>query len=277
MARRAVFLDVDGTYVNSHGLVPESARQAVIRARANGHLVYLCTGRSMAGLSAVLEAGFDGVIASAGRYVEVGGAVLVHRSVPVEDVREVVEFFDARGVEYYLEANSGYYGSRGVKPLLRELVFGGVTDAAVLAALEKGVGGIFDSFVTGADPLRTDINTIVFIDSPVPHDEVAAIFGDRLTVDPSSVRAFGPRSGEISVPGLDKATAIELLIRHVGVAWEDTVGYGDGHNDLEMIRYVRTGVAMGNAHPDVTAAADAVTGDPDDDGIHTSFAALGLI
>jgi hydroxymethylpyrimidine pyrophosphatase-like HAD family hydrolase len=231
----------------------------------------------MIGLREVLEAGFDGVIASAGRYIEIDGRVLLHRAVPVDDVRDVVGYFDARGVEYYLEANSGYYGSPNIKTRLRELVFGGITDEAVLAALEKGVGRLLDTFVTGADPLRADINTIVYIDAPVPFEVIRAEFGARLDVAPSSVRVFGPNAGEISAPGMHKASAIALLIEHLGVPWDDTIAYGDGVNDLEMIAYVHTGVAMGNAHPDVTAMAKAVTGAPDDDGIHDGFRALGLI
>jgi hydroxymethylpyrimidine pyrophosphatase-like HAD family hydrolase len=179
-------------------------------------------------------------------------------------------------VEYYLEANSGYYGSRNIKTRLREIAFAGVTDPTVLAQLEKGLGALFDSFAVGGDLLREDINTIVFIHSEVPLASVQAEFGGRLDVKPSSVTAFGPTAGEISAPGMHKAAAIQLLIEHVGVPWEATVAYGDGVNDLEMIEYVHTGVAMGNAHPDVRAVADAVTGDPDGHGILTSFAALGL-
>ncbi|SDX67312.1 haloacid dehalogenase-like hydrolase [Geodermatophilus africanus] len=66
MGRKAVFLDVDGTFVNDRGVVPPSARKAVVAARANGHEVFLCTGLSMAELRGeIVEPGFDGVIASA--------------------------------------------------------------------------------------------------------------------------------------------------------------------------------------------------------------------
>jgi hydroxymethylpyrimidine pyrophosphatase-like HAD family hydrolase len=81
----------------------------------------------------------------------------------------------------------------------------------------------------------------------------------------------------MSIPGIHKATAIELLLAHAGRAREDTVAYGDGFNDLEMIEFVGTGLAMGGALPQIVAAADGVTGRPDEDGIRTSFAALGLI
>lgn len=278
MGRKAVFLDVDGTYVNDRGVVPESARRAVVAARANGHQVFLCTGRAVAELwDHIVEAGFDGLIASAGGYVELDGQVLLHRSLSEDDVRHVVEFFDSHGVEYYLEANSGLYGSRNSKSRLRELVFAGVSDEGVLAELEKGLGPFIDSLIDDQDLVRADINKVSFLDSDVPLERVQAEFAGRLHAIPTTVPMFGPNSGEMSIPGIHKATAIELLLEHADIAREDTLAYGDGLNDLEMIEYVHTGIAMSNAHPILKAAADGVTGDPDSDGIYASFIALGLI
>lgn len=278
MGRKAVFLDVDGTYVNDRGVVPESAHRAVVAARANGHQVFLCTGRAVAELwDHIMEAGFDGVIASAGGYVELDGQVLLHRSISEDDVRHVVEFFDTHGVEYYLEANSGLYGSRHSKARLRELVFAGVSDEGLLAELEKGLGPFIDSLIIDQDLVRADINKVSFLDSDLPLERVQAEFAGELHVIPTTVPMFGPNSGEMSIPGIHKATAIELLLEHAGIAREDTLAYGDGLNDLEMIEYVQTGIAMSNAHPILKAAADGVTSDADADGIYASFTALGLI
>lgn len=278
LGRKAVFLDIDGTLVNARGLVPPTAREAVIQARANGHLVFLCTGRSLSELwDEIMEAGFDGVIAAAGGYVEYHGEVLLHRTVPVEDVRHVVEFFDRHGVSYFLESNSGLYGSRHAPERLRELIFGGVTDESILAELEKGLGGFIDSVIVGADPVRDDINKVSFLDSDLPIDSIRAEFAGTFEVIHATVPMFGPNSGEMSIPGIHKATAIELLIEHAGIAHEDTIAYGDGLNDLEMLRYVKIGVAMGNAHPTVLDVADLVTDDVDADGILLGFQRLGLI
>ena len=54
MTRKAVFVDVDGTLIDDYGQVPESAARAVREARTNGHLVFLCTGRSMVELTAFI-------------------------------------------------------------------------------------------------------------------------------------------------------------------------------------------------------------------------------
>lgn len=278
MARKAVFLDVDGTYVNDRGVVPASARRAVVAARANGHQVFLCTGRAVSELwDHILDAGFDGFITSAGGYVELDGEVLLHRSIPVDDVRRVVEFFGTHGVEYFLEANSGLYGSRNARARVRALLYGGASDPAELAELEQGLGPFIDTLIDDQDLVRADINKIFILDSDLSLERVRAEFAGTFHVIPATSEMFGPNSGEMSIPGVHKATGIALLLARLGIAREDAVAFGDGHNDLEMIEFVGTGIAMGNALPSIKAAAACVTGEPDEDGIARSFAALGLI
>lgn len=58
---------------------------------------------------------------------------------------------------------------------------------------------------------------------------------------------------------------------------KDTIGVGDGPNDMEMLRTVAVSVAMGNASEDLKALADVVTDDVGEDGIKNAFRKLGLI
>ena len=169
MAGKAIFLDLDGTYADRTGNVPESAREAVIAARANGHRVLLCTGRSLALLSEdVLAAGFDGLITSAGGYALVDGQPLVERSVPLEDLDRVITFLDERDLDFYLEGNTGLYATPRSRDRIRELVFAGVTDPNVIAQLEKGVGWLIDMCIVDQDLHRPDINTINILASDTP-------------------------------------------------------------------------------------------------------------
>jgi hydroxymethylpyrimidine pyrophosphatase-like HAD family hydrolase len=131
--------------------------------------------------------------------------------------------------------------------------------------------------VVGADTNRTDINKVFFLDSDTSLEAIRAEFEGTFDVIPATVPMLGPNSGELSLAGVHKAAGIQVLIEHLGIAHEDTLAYGDGLNDLEMLAYVHTGIAMGNAHPQAKAAADDLTGSPDQHGIHTSFTKYGLI
>lgn len=277
MTRRAVFVDVDGTLLNDRGLVPDTARAAVRAARANGHLVFLCTGRSLPELwDEILDIGFDGVIAAAGGYIAVEGQVLAHRTVPVEEVRRVVDWFDAQGISYFLEANSGLYGSPGIRAEMRARLYGDVTDENVLAEMERGFAPFLDHLLVGREMVREDINKISFLGSDVPFEVIAAEFGDTFDVIRATVPQFEPNSGELSLAGVHKAGAIETVLDHLGIPRSDTIAFGDGHNDLEMLAFVEVGVAMGNAPAAVRAVADDITGSPDEDGLLAGFTKYGL-
>lgn len=72
---------------------------------------------------------------------------------------------------------------------------------------------------------------------------------------------------EIVPAGISKATGVDEIARPLAIAREEVVAFGDMPNDLPMLRWAGHGVAMGNAHPDVQAAADEVTAANNDDGV----------
>ena len=273
---RAVFVDVDGTLVDHTGRVPGSAREAVAAARVNGHKVMLCTGRSLSSIWAELyDIGWDGIIGAAGGYVEVDGQVLVHRHVAVEQVRHVVEFLSMHGVEFVLESNSGMYGSPGSPRRMREQMLWSVKDPDVRAELLRGVAAFLNRIELDGDLLRADINKVLFLGgSDLSLEDIRAEFSEHFDLVPASVAGFG---GEMSVRGVHKASGIEAALAHLGIDRADSVAFGDGFNDLEMLAYVGTGVAMGGSPPEVQAVADCVTAAPDQHGIREGFRALGLI
>ena len=102
---------------------------------------------------------------------------------------------------------AGLYGSHRARERLRELIFGGVTDEDILAELEKGLGGFIDSVIVDPDPVRDDINKVSFLDSLLPIEEIRAEFEGAWHVIHATVPMFGPNSGELSIPGIHKATA----------------------------------------------------------------------
>ena len=64
-----------------------------------------------------------------------------------------------------------------------------------------------------------------------------------------------------------KASGMEAICRHYGIRQEDTIAFGDGGNDIDMLQWAGIGIAMGNADDTVKQAADMVTTSVDDEGI----------
>ncbi|MCM3031002.1 Cof-type HAD-IIB family hydrolase [Niallia sp. MER 6] len=277
--QKIIFMDIDGTLVNDHGIIPDSAKQAVRQARENGHLVFICTGRSKAELfPEILEVGFDGIIGAAGGYIEIDEEVLLHERVSTEDVEHLVAYFDEHGIDYYLESNGGLFASKNCKAHIRKIIDNFLMENPhAREEVEKGLQPFHDCLIEGENPIRDDINKISFLGSDVPISEISREFESKFTVISSTVPIFGENSGELSVPGIHKATAIEILINHLKIDKQNTFAYGDGLNDLEMLEYVQYGIAMGNAKEPVKLAADDITDTHDEHGIYNSFKKYGLL
>ncbi|MGQ3478080.1 Cof-type HAD-IIB family hydrolase [Paenibacillus sp. TY11] len=281
MNKKIIFLDIDGTLVDDDGMIPESAKAACIEARKNGHLIYLCTGRSKAEIyDFIMEVGFDGIIGAGGGFVEIEGEMLYHHKVSDEDVKHMVDYFDEHDLDFYLESNGGLFASKNFLPHVERLIYGDVDNDPVAREKKEHRPHPFITGLTiGEDNLyRSDVNKACFLENKnVPFEQIKKEFAGKFEVIQCTVSAFGQDSGELMVPGIHKAVAIEKLIQHLGISREDTIGIGDGMNDAEMIEYCELGIAMGNAKPGLKAMADEITDAVDEDGLFHSFKKHGLI
>ena len=80
LMKKLLFFDIDGTLVDfGASTMSPSTSDALIRAKQNGHMIFLCTGRSYNQIYPSLKTfDFDGVVAAAGGYVTVGNDVIAH-------------------------------------------------------------------------------------------------------------------------------------------------------------------------------------------------------
>lgn len=281
MEKKIIFLDVDGTLVGDDGHIPHSAKEACVQARKNGHLVYLCTGRSKAEIyDFILETGFDGIIGAGGGFVEIDNDMLFHKKVSEEDVKHMVDYFHQYEIPFYLESNGGLYASENLLSGLQQCIHENTgDDPALREKMEEHSKHFVNSLVVGEKNLyRNDVNKACFLESKsVPFAQIKKEFEEKFGVIQCTVPLFGKDSGELTVPNVHKAMAIETLIHHLGISKEQTIGIGDGMNDAEMLEFCAVGIAMGNAKADLKKIADDITDSVDNDGIYNSFKKYQLI
>ena len=278
MEQHIIFLDVDGTLCNEHGVVPPSAIKAIQQARENGHLVYLCTGRAKAELyDFILDIGFDGMILSSGAYIIIDDVVLLDKHLRKEEVIDIIEFFDSHDIHYYLESNHGLYASEGALNVLHSFVDSLLKDTpSKKEQIMQGMG----SFVKNMKPLNEstleDINKISILSNSYGFENLIKKY-PQYDMIPNTVAEFGENSGELSIPGITKGSAIQLVLEHLKFDIKNTFGYGDSYNDYEMMAVVAHGIAMGNATPSLKEIADDVTDTHNNDGLYKSFKKYKLI
>ena len=273
-------MDIDGTLTNDNGVIPESAALAVRKARENGHLVFICTGRSRNIIFPdILEVGFDGIIGAAGGYIEIGDNILFHEQIKKENIQQLVKFFDTHEIDFLLESNQGTFSSKNAKQRMLSVIERHLLDKPDFKeAIEKGFMPFYEMLIEGEGLIREDINKIVFFGSDdFPFERIAQEFESTFTIIPNTVSAFRKNGGELSILGINKSTAIMKVIEHFNISKEHTFAYGDSLNDLEMLEFVHHGIAMGNAHESVKKVADEVTDSHDENGIYNSFKKYGLI
>ncbi|MHA7306501.1 HAD-IIB family hydrolase [Arthrobacter sp. TMN-49] len=270
----AIFLDVDGTYAD-FGIVPAAHVAAVRAAREGGHMVLLCTGRPVSMLpESILAAGFDGLVASAGAYVEVAGEVLLDRRFPADLAARTVAVLDAHKAVYVLEAQESIHVAPAREERLRTIIESHFKRSPDGQA--KGSSAILGSLSAWSASSPAFAKVSVF-EAPVDMGIIADEIGPDIAVVANSIASEGTHAGELYQRGISKADGVAAAIDRLGIAREDTIAFGDGQNDLEMIAYAGIGVAIEGSSPQLLALADRTAPPPNREGIAGSFAELGLI
>ncbi len=276
MSGKILFIDVDGTLVDYSGRLPESAVRAVREARANGHRVYISTGRSKAEVyQNIWDIGLDGMIGGNGSYVEDHGQVVLHRLITPEQCRRIVDWLHGRGLEFYLESNNGLFASEHFEeksgPAMRE--YQSRKGAKTILSVREA----FPDMIFGGELYRDDLNKVSYLlGSYQDFLDTREQFPD---LENNTWGGAGETAlfGDLGVKNITKAEAIRALLDHLGAKVENTIAFGDAKIDIPMLEYCHTGVAMGNGGEEIRAMADYVTDGVEEDGLWKAFVHLGLV
>lgn len=283
MSKKIIFFDVDGTLVDvrpAREYIPESTIKAVKKAREKGNYCFLCTGRSLAEIYPhILDVGFDGIIGAGGGFVTIGNEMLYHHKVSDEDVHRVVDFFEENDYDYYLESNGGLFASENLISRLEKIIYGDLeNDENARIKKASQPSHFITSLIEGESMYRQDVNKICFLENKnIPFQTIIDLFSHSFNVIHCTVPSFGDDSGELSVAGVNKASAIETLIQYLNIPQENTFAFGDGMNDVDMLQYCHVGIAVGNAKEGLKAIADDICDDIAKDGIYKAMKKYQLI
>jgi Cof subfamily protein (haloacid dehalogenase superfamily) len=259
---RIVALDIDGTLLKwvegsgtTHEEIAPRVYDAVHRALDSGAHVVLASGRSPHGMTRVADL-LDLHGGERDRlWVVASNGAVVFRYPPMEVVHE--ETFDARpAVRAVLEHHPNALVAveeRGVGYRVnRHFPDGELTGEMTITEVEEIVAGPVSRVII-RDPEAT-------VDDFVALAEKLGLHGINYVVGWTAWMDLAP-------VGVSKASGLERVAGELGVGPEHTLAIGDGRNDIEMLRWVHRGVAMGQAIDEVRAAAHDVTESVYDDGV----------
>ncbi|MBQ6334587.1 MAG: Cof-type HAD-IIB family hydrolase [Erysipelotrichaceae bacterium] len=275
-----IFTDVDGTLYDYDLKLPQSAVKAIKKLRENGHRVYMVTGRSKAeNKKEVWDIGFDGMIGGNGSYVEDDGEVLMHQRISYDQCKRIVDWCHERNIDFYEEANEGLFASEhfvenAKEPLkLYSLGKGKTKEEVEKLEVKNTIHGIIE----GEELYRDDLNKVSFIlHSYQDYLDAVKDFPD-LKVGTWGGRDEEALFGDFGVKDIDKAKAIEVLLKHLNEDVKNTIAIGDADVDIPMLQYCGIGIAMGSGGQHIKEVADLVTDNVDKDGFYKAFKELKLI
>lgn len=261
MEKQILFFDIDGTLIDEEtDVVPQSAGRALRRAKENGHLLFICSGRCKAIIpEEVMELGFDGMVAGCGTYIEYEGEEIFHHKLPSDLQKTVIDDLQKYHIDGILEGKdcSAFRHDYWMPVVKNIFIENGSFTAKTQCFWEQEFS--FDKMALW-------------------YDESSDMAGFRKKYN--GVFEFierDPTFYEVVPNGISKASGMRFLCERLGISHEQTVAFGDSANDVSMLQCAHTSVAMGGGNPILFDLVDYVTSPVMEDGIEKALQYLKLI
>ena len=273
MEIKAIAMDVDGTLTNDRKEIIPKTREVLLKAQKQGILLILASGRPTTGLvemGKVLEMDKNN-----GLFISYNGSKVVNFQTGEELFNEPLKLEDAKAVLEHMKKFE-------IKPMIDKGDYMYVNDVYNCMIRFRGEPfNVIKYESRGGNYKLCEIDDLAaFVDYPLNkiltagepeylqehYIEMMEPFKDKL-----NCMFTGPFYFEFTAKDIDKAKALDTVLKPLDITADEVIAFGDGHNDISIIKYAGTGVAMENAVADLKEAADEITLSNEQDGIAESL------
>jgi Cof subfamily protein (haloacid dehalogenase superfamily) len=252
---RAFACDLDRTLIGEDAELRPRTRAAITGARAAGIHVILVTGRMFRSVRPYAEAAGidDPVVCYQGAVVAdpVSGRFLRHEPIPLELAREAIAAVEREGYPLNCYVDDELYVAQHTSASESYASFQNLEVHAV-GDLLRWLSTPPTKLVAVGDPVELDALEV----------RMREQFGARMYISKSL-----PYFLEFASPEVTKGSGLAFLAEHLGFSAPETVAFGDGENDVELLEWAGYGVAVENAHERVLAVADLVCPPVTEEGV----------
>lgn len=272
--KKAIFLDLDGTFWDRE-IVPDSAWAAVKEARANGHLIFINTGRRANDIPKFMwDADFDGYCLAGGMDLYHGREHLKSFAIPAKLTVQMVNYLKNHGYGFTIETLSTSYESE-------DFVQRRNTYFNQQGRKLKGIHLPIEQF---KEEMLDQVVKVCFNrDHPNGLRQAASEIGFDILEYRHRFNPNGDDSefyrGELTWNVHNKANAMETILSAMNIDRNEyiVVAIGDAENDIPMLEAADLAICMDHATEDVEAVCDFKTTDFDEDGIWKAFEKIHVI
>ncbi|URZ04467.1 Sugar phosphatase YidA (plasmid) [Clostridium felsineum] len=269
---KVIIMDIDGTLTNSKKIITDKTKKALKKAQELGTVLILASGRPTSGLMDFAEelemdknhgllVSFNGA-----KVVDCeNGKVLFDETMSIEQGQAVLEHMKKFEVKPMIDKGEYMYVNDVFK---NEIQYKGKPFNIIKYEARNNKFKLCekDDLALFAD---YPLNKILTAGEPEylkeHYKEMMEPFKETLNCMFTADFYF-----EFTAKGIDKAKALDTVLMPMGYKKKEMIAFGDGHNDISMVKYAGIGVAMDNAVQELKDEADEVTLSNDEDGIaHT--------
>jgi len=260
---KALFFDIDGTLVSfkTHS-IPDSTVEALKAAKAKGVEIYISTGRPYPLINNLgqIKHLINGYITTNGAYCFMGNNVISCDPIPKDEVMYVIDKSREWGFPCMVVGEKSltmYNTASDPKKVLHVSELLNVPDIVSELPID--------------DVLAQRILQLTPFISQEQESELLAIL--------SGIESgrWCPDFADFTARGVSKAKGLEEIAAYRGLDISETMAFGDGGNDLSIIKQSGIGVAMGNANEILKTVADYITDDIDNNGVYNALARYNVI
>lgn len=257
---KAIFFDIDGTLLSHQSqTVPQSTKLALQKLKENGIYTFIATGRHISEIRDLplddLE--FEGYITLNGQYCYNKQGVIYDLPIHQKDIQQILNYIEQKPFPcIFVEDEKMYinFYNQAVETVQKAIS----TALPELGDLKRGLSHPIYQVIPYDITVEQEINIL----KQMPHCQHTR--WHDLAID------IIPKQG-------GKQNGIFEVLKHYHLTIDETMAFGDGHNDIDMLEHVQVGIAMGNASDEVKSHSDYVTDDIDHDGIYNALKKYKLI
>jgi len=260
---KLIACDMDGTLLNDKKEIPKKNIEAVHRLKDQGITFVIATGRHDSMVKAYMdELGIEmPVISCNGAMVREPFSNHLYSSIPLtkEQVLGIISSCKSFGADYHVYTRDVIYGETMTNRMLYYK-----NRNTILSERDRINLFVSSDYKSYVDEHRRELFKVLIIPGNPEEFEAITKDIDRTT----GLQAFQSDSEllDVTQKGITKAHAIENLCKELKICREETAAIGDQRNDLDMIRYAGTGIAMANAVNEIKEAAQIITAGTNNQG-----------
>ena len=261
---KVLAMDLDGTLTNDDKVITDRNKQAIEAAAERGIAIVLASGRPRIGQKTVLDRldmeqlGGYSLCCNGALIISFGdGTSQTLRSISLdrETILRVCSFGREHGIYTLTYDETGIVCENDTDEYVLKEAYNCSLPIRVVECVEETILSE-----------HLPANKIVLPGDPAYLQEICD--GVKACVgEMGNVFFSEPWFLEIAPPDVEKSEALRWLCSHLGANMSEVVAFGDGMNDVSMLKAAGLGVAMGNAEPAVKACADAIAASNNEDGV----------